>query len=159
MTDNPYRQHTPEGRVFEAARFDHGLTDEQVLEAAGYVPHDGTDLRDELITLYRSQPGPKSFEEGLKLHAADWAFNGMRSDLATAEAYGRHMVGMHRAGDLTVHTSHTHAYPRFLAQREAEAEQDEFDDPTDDPAVADYLDSLERDALDGPHFYDLEAGQ
>jgi hypothetical protein len=34
------------------------------------------------------------------------------------------MVGMHRAGDLTVHTSHTNAYPRFLATREREAEQE-----------------------------------
>ena len=34
--------------------------------------------------------------------------------------------------------------------------EDEPQDPTADPAVADYLDSLERDALDGPHFYDVQ---
>ena len=122
MTDNPYPQpHSPEHRIFEAAQTRHGLTDEQVLEAAGWVPHDGTDLRADLLDLYRSQPGPKSFEEGLKLHAMDWSFNGHRSDYDTAQAYGNHMVEMHRAGDLTVHTSHTNTYPRFLAQREREA--------------------------------------
>jgi hypothetical protein len=45
--------------------------------------------------------------------------------------------------------------------REAEAAQPEPDDydPESDPAVADYLDSLERAALDGPHFYDIEPGE
>lgn len=52
--DNPYPQpYSPEHRVVEAARLDHGLTDEQVLQATKWVPNDGTLLRDELIALYR----------------------------------------------------------------------------------------------------------
>jgi hypothetical protein len=122
---NPYPQpYSPEHRVWEAAQFGGGLTDAEVLEAAGWVPNDGTDLRGELLDLYRSQPGPKSFEEGLKLHAMDWAFNGMRSDYDTAQAYGAHMVGLHRAGDMTPHTSHTHTYPAFMASHEREADQE-----------------------------------
>ena len=124
MTDNPYpRPYSPEHRVVQVAKFDHGLTDEQVLRAAGYVPHDGTLLRDELIELYRSQPGPKSFEEGLRLHAADWAFNGMRSDYDTAQAYGSHMAELHRAGELTAETSHRTTYPEFLAKCEVDQEK------------------------------------
>jgi hypothetical protein len=125
VTTNLYAENTPEHRVVEAARFDHGLSDDQVAEAAGWVPHDGTLLRDELIALYHGQPGPQSFEEGLKLHAADWAFNGMRSDYGTAQAYGQHMVELHRAGDLTPETSHRTTYPEFLAQHKAQAEADD----------------------------------
>lgn len=32
----------------------------------------------------------------------------------------------------------------------------EFEDPESDPAVADYLDSLERDSIDGPNFYEAD---
>lgn len=34
-----------------------------------------------------------------------------------------------------------------------DSQRDEVDEPESDPAVADYLDSLERDAFYGPHFY------
>jgi hypothetical protein len=119
---SPFRSDTPEHRVFEAARVDHGLTDEQVLKAAGWVEHDGTDLRAELIELYRNQPGPKSFEDGLRAHAQSWAWHGMRSDLETAEAYAEHMAGLHRSGEMTTWTSHRDTYPEFLAEHDKEVE-------------------------------------
>lgn len=46
---NPF---SPEAKVWELAR-GAGKTEAEVLEAAGYVPHDGTLLRDELLAQYR----------------------------------------------------------------------------------------------------------
>lgn len=117
--DNPYAQFTPEARVWHIAQGEHGLTDEELLTQAGWVPHDGTDMRRDLIHQYHDSAGPSAFTEGLKLHAMDWAASGMRADLDTAAAYGDHIVDLHRAGDLTVHTSHKNAYPRWLEAREA----------------------------------------
>jgi hypothetical protein len=86
------------------------------------VPNDGTALRDDLIAPYHQTPALASFRGGLKLHAEDWAFNGMRSSLEIAEAYGDHMLAMHRAGDMTPETSHRAEYPAFLVAREPELE-------------------------------------
>lgn len=40
--------------------------------------------------------------------------------------------------------------------RPGELDREDEPDPTADPVVAEYLDSLEQDALDGPHFYDIQ---
>lgn len=120
MAENPYTPpFTPEATVWDIAQTEHGLTDEELLSKAGWVPHDGTDLRTDLVHQYHDSAGPTKFAEGLKLHAMSWAYDGARSDLDTAAAYGEHIVDMHRTGDLTVHTSHKNAYPRFLEAREA----------------------------------------
>jgi len=122
MSENPYRPNTPEYRVHEIAQCDHGLSDDELLRQAGWVPHDGTWLRDGLLAQYRQAPAVVRFEEGLKLHATDWAYNWMRSDLDEAQAYGDHMVALQRAGELTAETSHKTEYPAFVAQREAQAD-------------------------------------
>jgi hypothetical protein len=54
---NPYPSYTPEHRVFEGARAGPDLTPEQVLEAAGWVPHDGTSLRSDLLAQYSRESG------------------------------------------------------------------------------------------------------
>jgi hypothetical protein len=51
---NPYNQFTPEHRVWELARLHgSGKTDAEVIEASGYVPHDGTLLRADLLSQYK----------------------------------------------------------------------------------------------------------
>ncbi len=121
MSTNPFIPNTPESRVWEIAQQDWGLSDDELILKAGWVPHDDNDLRQALLDHYRSSPNVARFTEGLKAHATDWAFNGMRSSYEIADAYGNHMIEMHRAGDLTVHTSHKNTYPRFLADRERKA--------------------------------------
>lgn len=122
--NNPYVEYSPEHRVYELAQRQSGLTPEEVLEAAQYVPHDGTWLRDELLAQYQEQSQQADrTAEGIALHAADWAYAGMKSNLDTARAYGAHMEAMWRSGDMDVTTSHKTEYPAFLAAREAEVEQ------------------------------------
>ena len=145
-----YAPNTPEYRVAELARQGSGKTAEEVLQASGWVPHDGTWQRDELLAQYaREAPFCDRTAQGIALHAADWAYNGMRSDLATAQDYGRHMEAMWRRGEMDAATSHKTEYPAFLAEREAEIDRE--------AEASDYIDPLERHAIDGPHFYDLEA--
>lgn len=119
MDTNPYSPNTPEARVWDTAQAEHGLTDEELLTKVGWVPHDGDDMRRDLVHQYHDSAGPYKFTEGLKLHAMSWAYDAARSDLVTASAYGDHMVELHRAGDLTADTSHRTAYPSFLKEREA----------------------------------------
>lgn len=52
---NPYPPYTPEHRVFAAARTDPNLRASQVLEAAGWVPHDGTALGTDLRAQYNRE--------------------------------------------------------------------------------------------------------
>jgi hypothetical protein len=122
LTTNPHQQFTPEYRVHELAHSQPGLADQEPLEHAGWVPHDGTALRDELLAQYRAAEPVRSWTEGLKAHAMDWAYNGMRSDRDTARDYGDHMVALFRAGEMTPLTSHQVEYPAFLADRQADNE-------------------------------------
>lgn len=114
-----YAENTPEYRVAQAPKESAGLTDQELLTKAGWVPNDGTDLRDQLLAQYRASEPVQRFEEGLRGHAMDWAYNGMRSGMDHAERYGQHIVDMHRAGDLTPETSHKVEYHFFFSgQRE-----------------------------------------
>jgi hypothetical protein len=119
---NPHPQFTPEHRVWELAQLGgSGKTDAEVLEAAGYVPHDGTWLRDELLAQYaRESAQADRTAEGINMHGADWAYAGHHSSLEVAQAYGNHMEAMWRSGEMTAETSHKIEYPAFLAAREAE---------------------------------------
>jgi hypothetical protein len=53
--ENPYPPFTAEHRVWEIAQSTLGLADEEVARHAGWVPHDGTLLRDDLIAQYRRE--------------------------------------------------------------------------------------------------------
>jgi hypothetical protein len=53
--ENPYKPFTPEHRVWAIARVSPEMTDADVLVHAGWVPHDGTTLRDDLLALYRRE--------------------------------------------------------------------------------------------------------
>lgn len=131
MTTNPYTSNTPEFRVHQLAHTEPGLSDDDMLTKAGYVPHDGTWMRDDMIAQYRAAEPVQRWEDGLKSHAMDWAYNGMRSDYEAARDYGDHMVTLFRAGDMTAETSHKTTYPAFVAARESEPEPD-----SDDAAIA-----------------------
>lgn len=122
---NPYPQpYSPEHRVWELAQKGSGKTEAEVLDAAGWVAHDGTLLRDDLLAQYRREAEQADrAAEGISMHAADWAFNGMRSSLEVAQAYGKHMEQMWRSGEMTPETSHKVEYPAFVAAQEAEQQE------------------------------------
>ena len=80
-------------------------------------------MRDDLLAQYHQAEPVARFIDGFRSHAISWSWHGMRSDLPTAEAYGDHMVAMHRRGDVDTWTSHKVEYPAFLAEREADARE------------------------------------
>ena len=121
MPANPYKESTPEHRVHELAHAEPGLSDDEVLTRVGYVPHDGTLMRVDLLEQYHQAEPVARYIDGLRAHAESWSHHGMRSDLETAEAYGDHLVALHRRGEVGEWTSHKVVYPAFLAARKAEA--------------------------------------
>jgi hypothetical protein len=74
---------------------------------------------------------------------------GLREDLGHAEERIRQLEDDLRDALNRIHVLEDRQ-PDYATQEEPEPEPEE---PESDPAVADYLDSLERDALDGPHFF------
>jgi hypothetical protein len=53
--ENPYQPFTPEHRVWEIAQATSDLSDEDLMVHAGWVPHHGTWVRDDLIAQYRAE--------------------------------------------------------------------------------------------------------
>lgn len=120
-----FAENTPEYRVHELSRTKPGLTDNELLTQSGWVPHDGTALRDDLITQYRMSASVQAWEEGLRLHSMDWACHGAGQPFEVGRAYGSHIVALFRSGDMTTSTSHKSEFPAFLAAHEvAQAEAD-----------------------------------
>ena len=111
-----YAPNTPEYRVAELARQESGLPDDEVLRRVGYVPHDGTLQRGDLLAQYRTEADAADrTAKGIGDISANWAYAEERAGADVADAYGDHMAAGWRAGDVTEHTTHAAAFPRFYA--------------------------------------------
>ncbi len=70
---NPYQPFTPEHRVWEIAQSNPDLSGEELARQTGWVPHDGTLLRDDLIAQYRREAEPAA-EAGSPAVEADGSY-------------------------------------------------------------------------------------
>lgn len=122
MTETEYAENTPEYRIAQLAREGSGLSDEEVLKGAGYVPHDGTLMRDDLLAQYREEVAfSDRTADGLKADSASWALS-QRSTLEAAQAFGDHVASLWRSGELVAETPYESLFRGFAATREREPE-------------------------------------
>lgn len=112
-----YAENTPEYRIAQLARQGGDLSDDEVLKAVGYVPHDGTAHRDDLLTQYRSESATADVQAGaIGAEAYSSAFSDWRTNVADAEAYSEHAASAFRSGEPR------QEYRDFLTARYADRE-------------------------------------